>query len=138
MKIIHVAFAALVVVFSSSAFARNPEPLVNYPSIPVATGSGKALTADQVCQTVRAAAEEKKWQVAVRPDGRLMASLSWNSNKHTIVVEVACTDTSYSVMYLNSVNMKFSSDGSQMTIHPHYNRFVKELNDSISVRFMTL
>ncbi len=138
MKIVSSIFAIIVFALSCSAYARAPEPLVDYPVIPVATARGVALTADKVCQTVREAAEEKKWLVTVQADGRLLASLSWESNKHTIVVEVACSAASYSVIYKDSVNMKFSTRDGQSTIHPYYNRFVKELNDSIRVRLMTL
>lgn len=138
MKTINLIFAFLVFAFSCSAYARMPEQLINYPAIPVATSSGKALNADQVCQIVREVAEQKKWRVGTQPDGKLLASLSWNADKHTIVVEVSCSAASYSVVYKDSINMNFSSQDGQMIIHPHYNKFVKELNDSVRVRLMTL
>ena len=137
MKTIGAIFAFVVFFLPCSAYARPSESLINYPSIPVAVSSGKALTADQVCKIVREAAEEKKWLVGAQPDGKLLASLSWNSSKHTIVIEIGCSDAGYSIVYKDSINMKFSSQDGQMTIHPHYNKFVKELNDSVRVRLMT-
>lgn len=63
MKTIGAIFAFVVFFLPCSAYARPSESLINYPSIPVAVSSGKALTADQVCKIVREAAEEKKWLV---------------------------------------------------------------------------
>lgn len=136
MKIVNAIFAVLVSALSCSAYARHPEPLVNYPAIPAVASSGVALTAEQLCQIVREVAEQKKWLVKVQPDGKLLASLSWESEKHAIVVEATCSPASYSVIYRDSVNMKFSNRDGQPEIHPYYNRFVKEMNDAVRVRLM--
>lgn len=138
MKTVNVIFAFLVFALSCSAYARTPEPVLNYPAIPVAASSGAVLTANQVCQIVREAAEQRMWLVGEQPDGKLVASLSWNASKHTIVVEVACSAASYSVSYKDSINMNFRTRDGQPVIHPHYNRFVKELNDVVRTRLLTL
>lgn len=138
MKTISLIFAFLVFALSSPAYARAPEQLINYPAIPVAASSGKALNADQVCQIVREVAEQKSWRVEVQPEGKLVATLSWKSDKHAIVIEVSCAAASYSVAYKDSINMNFATRDGQMVIHPYYNRFVKEVNDSVRVRLLTL
>ncbi len=138
MKIVNVIFAFLVLTLSCTANARTPEPILNYSAIPVAATSGVVLTENQVCQIVREVAEQRKWLVGVQPDGKLVASLSWNASKHTIVVEVACSAASYSVLYKDSINMNFGTRDGQSIIHPHYNKFVRELNDLVRTRLMTL
>lgn len=138
MKTVNVIFAFLIFTLSCTAHARTPEPILNYSAIPVAASSGTVLTANQVCQIVREVAEQRKWLVGVQPDGKLVASLSWNASKHTIVVEVACSAASYSVLYKDSINMNFSTRDGQPVIHPYYNKFVKEVNDLVRTRLMTL
>lgn len=138
MKAVNLIFALFVSVFSCSANARAPEPVLNYQAIPVATSSGTVLAANQVCQIVREVAEQKKWLVGVQPDGKLLASLSWKENKHTIVAEIACSGASYSVIYKDSVNMNYRIRDDQPLIHPYYNKFVKEVIDTVRTRFMVL
>ena len=139
MKAIKFIVFALAVLASGAVLARASVPVVDLPDQPVTTASGKALSVDEVQQTIRSAAEARKWVVVTQPDGRLAASYSWNGNKHTIVINIACQADRYSLTYKDSVNMNYATnlDGKAM-IHPHYNRFVGELRDAIRVEFMKL
>lgn len=50
-------------------------------------------------------------------------------NKHTVVVDIPYSANSYSIKYVNSINMKAKPDG---TIHPNYNKWVTKLADQIN------
>jgi hypothetical protein len=105
MKPIALAFSLMLAFMSSSVMART-ELLVEYPDLPVATGSGKAVTAEQVKQAIVEAATQRRWMLAYAPQGGLIeASLSWG--KHTISVNITYDASSYSIKYLNSVNMNY-------------------------------
>ena len=128
---------SLLLLASASVWARTPEPVVDLLDQSVATASGKAVTAEEVQQVVIRAAEAKKWLVTLQPDGKALASLSWN-NKHTIVVELVSKADRYSLTYNDSINMKYGLRDGKPVIHPHYNRFVGELRDAIHVELLKL
>lgn len=138
MKLLKILMFALALLACAPAMARTPVPVVDFPDQPVSTASGKALAADQVVQAVRSAAVARKWVVTAAADGKLTASLSWNGNKHSISVLIACTADRYSIAYKDSDNMKYSPGDGQPLIHPYYNRFVGELNEAIRAELASL
>jgi len=137
MKALKVVLFVLAIAISGLASARPPVPIVNFSAIPLQTGSGKPLALAEVSQLIRKAAENRKWVVSEQGEGRLLARLSWN-NKHTIVVDIPYTAQSYSLLYKDSVDMNYWVGKDGPSIHPHYNRFVRELGDAIRVDLMTL
>lgn len=110
--------------------ARTPVPIVNYENNPVATNSGKPMTADKVKQAILAAASSKQWSIAYQPNGKMQATLVMKG-KHTIVVEVAYTAENYSLTYLSSDNMKYGEVEGVPVIHPYYDRWVREFREAI-------
>lgn len=138
MKTFKTVLFLLAFAVSGAAFARTPEPVVNLVDQAVTPASGKVLTADEVKQAIGKVAQEKKWVVTPLPDGKLNASLSWNGNKHTIVVEIACDAGRYSVTYKDSINMNYLVKDGQPVIHPYYNRHVNTLRDAIRVEMMRM
>ncbi len=138
------------------AFAqRLPVPLVNHPDVPVATSSGKSVQVEQVKEAIQSAAKAKGWALAYELSGKMLATLVVR-NKHTVVVEVAYSADRYSLMYRDSVNMKYAahaqSDGrinsantgyirsnyDGPVIHPFYNSWVQEFKDAIRVALLKL
>lgn len=130
MKIIKALLLACALVVSASAAARTPEPVVNYSNLAIAPASGKALSAADVQQLIKSAAETRKWVISGVADGKMLAKKSWN-NKHTIIVDISYSPTSYSIVYRDSIDMKYQTLNGVTTIHPHYNRFVRELVEAI-------
>ena len=128
----------LALSISGLATARAPEAIENYPSVAVVAASGKALSVDEVRQVVLAAAAAKKWNVVSRADGTLLASLSWNNEKHTIVVEIVCSAGAYALRYKDSSNMNYAVLNDKPSIHPYYNRFVRDLNELVRIEAMKL
>jgi hypothetical protein len=54
------------------------------------------------------------------------------------MVNIEPTTTEYSVRYANSINMKYEAINGQPVIHPHYNKFVNELIQSIRIELLKL
>ena len=138
MKAIKMALFLITLAVSGMASARTPEPVVNLADQAVVPSSGKALTAQEVKQLISKVAQDKKWIVTPKQDGKLNASLSWNNNKHTIVVDIACEADRYSVTYKDSVNMNYMVRDGVPVIHPFYNRHVNVLRDAIRVEALRM
>ncbi len=135
----------LSLAFTTAAHAaRTPDLLVEYPNQAVVTGSGNAVTAEQVKQAIADAATLRRWQVSYAPKGGLIeASMTWK--RHTIVVAIPYDSTAFSITYRDSVNMNYGDyipmetygggshpynvqrDATGKAIHPLYNRRVEEL-----------
>ena len=128
----------LTITVSGVVFARTPEPVVNLYDQPVVAASGKTLSVDDVKQLITKVAHEKNWVVTPAGDRKLNASLSWNGNKHTIVVSIAYETDRYSVTYKDSINMKYEVSDGKAVIHPYYNRYVSGLREAIRVELLRL
>ena len=139
MKAMKSLLLILALVLSSVAWAaRVPEAVVNVVDQPVAAASGKALTVDMVQQTISKVATMRNWEVVPQAGGRLIATLSWQNDRYTIVAEIKCKADSYSITYKESINMNYQILNGVPSIHPYYNRFVRELREAIGVEFTRL
>jgi hypothetical protein len=130
MKALKIVLFALALGVSGAAAARHPESVVNYADIAMTPGSGTPQSVEQARQAIRRAAESRQWEPVDTADGRIIARKSWHG-KHTISVVIAYTTTQYSVNYQDSINMNYGMLNGQPSIHPYYNRFVRELIEAI-------
>lgn len=138
MSLLKTILLFLALSISGLAAARAPEAIEDYPAVAVVGVNGRALSADEVRQVVQAAAAAKKWNVTGRTDGSMLASLSWNGDKHVIVVEITCSTGTYSLRYKDSSNMNYAVLNNKPSIHPYYNRFVRDLNELVRIEAMKL
>jgi hypothetical protein len=133
--------------FVQSALAqRMPVPIVNYRNIPL-DASGASVRAERVEQAIRNAASAKGWKIAEEPGNKMLVTLVVN-NKHTVMVEIAYSETRYSLVYRDSVNMKYDPEylpnfqspagrsvginaRGRPSIHPNYNVWVGDLKVAI-------
>ncbi|MDR2506375.1 MAG: hypothetical protein LBD67_00015 [Candidatus Accumulibacter sp.] len=146
MNVIKSLLFAVAVLVSTPVFARAPVPIVNYPAVQVASGSGKTLTVDQIRQTIRVAAQRKGWEVMNHAAGKLIAMYMWRT--HSITVEITPISGGYSLVYKDSTNMNYAPEAywdstneeakGVPVIHPFYNRYVNDLNTAIRLEFKTL
>ncbi|HWA36701.1 MAG TPA: hypothetical protein VG873_02465 [Burkholderiales bacterium] len=131
---LHIAALLAGLIAAGSVHARSPEPLVEHPQVSVVTGSGKIPDADAFKKAVvgAVAANQRKWRLEHSADGKSMqAKLSWQNDKHSIVVNIVPAGQTYAVRYVSSVNMKYEVVNGQPVIHPFYNKYVDELLTSI-------
>ena len=126
-----------IVVMVGAAEARSSVALVNFTNQTWVRADNKKLSADQVRQAIILTVQEmkrKEWVVQDTSDGRLLATIRVRG-KHTVVVAISYTDTSFDVAYESSVNMNYKkeSDGTEV-IHPYYNQWVDKLVKEIKSR----
>jgi hypothetical protein len=138
---------------AGSAFAqRMPVPIVNYRNIPITSAGAVPVRAEQVKQAIREGASTRGWKIADEPGNKMLATLVVR-NKHTVMVEIAYSATRYSLVYRDSVNMKYHAEYSpdprtpagrsagiyakgRPSIHPAYNDWVRQLKDAIDAELM--
>jgi len=121
--------AAAVLAVSACALQQ---PIQKVENAPVATPSGKPLTAAQVRQAIITAGTALGWTVADAGPGRLEGTL--NLRTHTAVVDLPYTSTTYSILFKRGDNLNVI-DG---TIHKNYNGWVKNLDRGIRTELSRL
>lgn len=124
MKKIHAALAAACLVATIAGCARMG-PIYNVNDAPVASASGKAMTAAQVRSAILTAGAALGWQMADAGPGRIVGTL--NLRTHQAVVEIPYSAKSYSIVYKSSQNLSEANG----TIHTNYNGWVQNLDRGI-------
>ncbi len=126
-----VVLLATILAASGALAARGGAPIQNYQDLPVASGSGKPLTAEQVKNAIISGGARARWSASIQPGN--VIRLTYSPRSHSAVVDVAYTAKAYSIRYANSVNLGYSPDGGTGTIHPNYNKWVANLRQAIEV-----
>ncbi|WP_205028297.1 hypothetical protein [Oleisolibacter albus] len=122
-------FAALVA-FALPAQAQfgRTQPVYNVEDAPIASVSGKSLSAEEVKSRIIQAAQAREWIVQEVGPGHLTATV--RPRTHVAVVDILYSPTLYSIKYKDSTNLLY--DGT--TIHRNYNKWVKLLEADINVK----
>ncbi|NOH98798.1 hypothetical protein [Vibrio sp. 99-70-13A1] len=97
------------------------QPVMNVEDTPVALN----LQSKQVKTAIYDSATDRGWLVSEIKPGLLRAELYVRS--HHAVIEIPYSDKFYSILYVESDNLKYS-DGK---IHRNYNRWINNLNVDI-------
>lgn len=97
------------------------QPVMNVEDTPVAYD----LQNKQVKAAIVQSATNRGWTIEETSPGLLIAKI--NVRSHFAEVEIPYSNKYYSIIYLNSVNLK-AGDGK---IHRNYNRWVNNLNVDI-------
>lgn len=139
--------------------ARETVPIINHDDVLVASGSGKALTADQVREAIVSAARANKWIISKAADQNLLSATLVVNGKHTVVVSIPYSAEKFSIRYQSSNNMNYnvksppaegSTDLTKINsparslqadtpmIHPGYNKWVSALLQSIRLELTKL
>ena len=113
---------------TAQAGCMRCDPILNVSDAPVTSASGKALTDDQVKSAIIRAGAALGWQVKEAGAGKISATLL--IRKHTAVIEIPYSPTSYSITYKSSVNLD-EADGQ---IHKNYNGWIQNLNRGINAQ----
>ena len=110
---------------------RATVPVVNYNDVSFTTTSKKP-TLDRVKKAILTATETKGWVVNDKGPGKMDATLTVRG-KHTIIVLITYTTSSFSINYVDSIDMKYGVKHGEPSIHPFYNDWVKELEETIAI-----
>jgi hypothetical protein len=120
---------AAVLLAASAAQARENDPIANFENLPVPLHDGQRLSQAQVRDAIVAGASLHQWKVNYVHAGMLVAQRNI-AGRHLVEVDIRYEPRQYSVVYRNSINMNFRA--ADASIHPNYNRWTKELVDSIN------
>jgi hypothetical protein len=122
----------LIALLAFSASCRNTSNVA-------APAGGSAMVADRgfTLQDMRAAifkgCADKHWS-AVEIDANTIEAMNIVRNKHTVVVSIPYTASSYSINYKRSSNMGYKDKGDgTFSIHSNYNAWVGNLKQAIDV-----
>jgi len=110
---------------------RATVPVVNYNDVAFSTASNKPTLA-QVKKAILTATETKGWIVNDKGPGKMDATLTVRG-KHTVIVLITYSTTSFSINYVDSTDMKYGIKHGEPSIHPFYNDWVKELEETIAI-----
>ena len=100
-------------------------PIYNVNEAPIATPSGKAVTAAQVRSAIITAGTSLGWKVVDAGSGKLEGTL--NLRTHTAVVDIPYSAKTYSIVYKRSENL----DEQAGRIHSNYNGWIQNLDRAI-------
>ena len=122
--------SSLVVVLAAATIAAcaTVVPIQNVSNAPVASASGKPLSADQVRGAIVRAGAALGWQMREVGPGKLTATLQLRT--HTAEIEIPYSPSSYSITYKSSVNLKESNG----QIHKNYNGWIQNLTRGINAQ----
>jgi hypothetical protein len=134
MKVIG-ALLCLALVAASPAFAaRGSVPMQEFIDLPI-NASGKPSN-EQIRKAIIQGAASYNF-VASAPSGNKV-KLTYSKREHALVVEVVFTPKSYSINYVDSVNLGYSMEGGKPVIHPTANRWLLNLRQRIDRQLIQL
>ncbi len=140
MKYLIALLLAIAAITTVPAHA-HPVAIVNHENQAIKRFDNKVLTAEEVQKGIREAAAKLGWRVEPGEPGHIIATLQ--VRQHTAVVDIAYSQTSYSIVYKDSTNLDYGvqttsgiEQGKIVTskrsvIHANYNKWVQQLNDAI-------
>lgn len=119
MKLVKIAISLLFVVLLAGC--GRTQPIMNVEDTPVAYN----LQSKQVKSAIYGAATKRDWVVTEIKPGLLRAE--YFARSHRAVVDIPYNDDFYSILYVESENLKFNNG----KIHRNYNRWINNLNVDI-------
>jgi hypothetical protein len=119
----------------AAALARSA-PMVSFENIAIATADGRTLTLEQVKRAVIQGANSRQWTPSLRDESTVRATFA--KGKHSAVVDVAFTPTSYSIKYVDSTDLGYADRDGKVSIHPVYNKAVTTLRQGIDSALRTV
>ena len=132
-SILLVLVAAASLAAPPAAQARGA-PMVTFQDI--AFSDGRKLSLEQVKRAVIRAASSKQWAASVKGNNTVRAT--YTKGRHSAVVDVVFTQSSYSIRYVDSNDLNYSDKDGKATIHPAYNKAVTALRQSIDAQLRTV
>ncbi len=93
--------------------------------IPAAVG--QSMTMDDVAKGIMAAGSKHNWTMAIQTQGHIVGTLALR--RHTAVVDIFYSTSSYSILYKDSSNLKY--DATRKTIHSNYTSWIRNLDVAI-------
>ena len=121
----------LVVGFAALAGCTSA-PIRNVSDAPVLTGSGKAVTAEQVRTAIVGAGKGLGWSMTPADPGLVVGRITLRG--HSAVIDVRYTPKTFSIQYKDSTGLNYQNG----QIHKNYNGWVDNLERDIRGNLLAL
>src|SRR5215510_8017891 len=116
--------------------AQPPVPLQQYEHLTVSVSDKANLTPAAVKKAIVVAASSRGWWlVADRPG---VVQLATKMRGYGAVIEVSYTTEAYSIRYVSSEHLGYAQQGGAESIHPTYNRWLRNLIQSINTELLRI
>ena len=125
-KILFIAIFLLLT--SCNRFA----PVYNIESEPISSGSGKALSLEQIKSAIHRGVVDKTWTLMESGENRFLATYSKGAKSASVTITYSLKE--YSIRYEKSALLSY--DGTN--IHNRYNSWIKGLRISINQQLVLL
>jgi len=129
IRSILLALTATAALAAASATQARDAPMVTFENIAIAPADGRALTLDKVKAAIVRAASSREWAASVK-DARTVRA-TYTRRGHSAIVDVAYSQSSYSIRYVDSTGLSYSDKDGKAVIHPTYNKVVTALRQHI-------
>ena len=120
------AFLVLLTALLTSAGAHALEAIRDFEDSPIPAG----LQMEQIKKAIIRAGAKRNWIIRESKPGSMEGIL--NVRKHMVKVAISYDRNTYSITYVDSVNMKYKGG----LIHRKYNAWVQNLNTDIQTNLL--
>ena len=124
------AGAVLALALGSAQARRAAVPMVEPDRVVVATAE-KPISADAMQQAIINGGASHDWTVVAKTPEKV--TLRHVRKEIEATVDVSYDATGFKIQYVSSANLDSSGSGANAQIHPTYNNWIKNLNQSISL-----
>jgi hypothetical protein len=107
---------------------RTSVPVYNVEQESVVSSTEKALKADDVKKAIMTAGSALGWVMKADKPGHIIGTL--NVRKHMAKIAIQYNAKSYSISYLDSLNLNYDGDN----IHGNYNGWIQRLQSTIQTQ----
>ncbi len=104
--------------------------MVKHENVPIETADGSTLSEEQVKEAIIKAGKGQGWIMREGKGGEILGK--FQSSEYFIKVAIPHTNTSYSIVYVDSDGLRHRGD----KIHKKYNEIVNELQFAIKARLV--
>ncbi len=125
---------ALATLSISALTGCRTTAIYNVKDSRLVASTSKKLTMEDVQKAISRAGASLGWIIKPVSPGVLEGTL--DVRKHTAVVTISYDLEKYSILYKESINLKY--DETDLSIHGNYNKWVKNLDKNIRVQLSTL
>ena len=136
-KIVATLLALVSLLVSGATYARETVPIINIENIAIATSNGKTPSLAELKAAIMRAGLLQQWNMSDAGPGKLTGTL-FVRGKHSIAVDITYSTNQFSVIYVNSVNMKYEVKDGVPSIHPSYSKWVQTLVNNIRIETQRL
>jgi hypothetical protein len=132
--LLHVAAVLLLAAsaIGSQAACLRCDPILNVNGALVAPPANKTVSAEDVRAAIIRAGAGLGWQIKDDGPGKLVGVLVLR--KHTAVVDIPYSATTFSIIYKSSINLD-EADGQ---IHKNYNGWISNLQKGIGTQMLLI